>query len=165
MYCWDSQSSSRCPQSLIRTQRHFPYNSLQNLISSTTLTLCFTEYFKSTFFVVSTVWTFKGEKIIGILIALEKNCYCLCFLLALCWEINFVSQLLCEWGLKSRTSCSLHWFWEKLTQLNFPHNYNKGYTFLLMTRDGIITVDNRGQAASMGVPWEGSYYQPPPSWA
>lgn len=96
---------------------------------------------------------------------MEKTCCCLYFLPALCWEINFVSQLLCEWGLKSKTSCSLYWFWEKLTQLYFPHNYSTGCTFFLMTRDGIITIEHRGQVASMGVPWEGNYQQPPPSWA
>lgn len=160
MYCWDSQSSSRCPQSLIRTQKNFPYNSLQNLISPVTLTLCFTGYFKSTFLVSFIVWTFKGEKITESLIALEKTC--LCFLLPLCWEINFASQQLCEWGLKIRSSLSLHWCWKKLTQWNFQHNHSKGCTFLPMTRNGIRP---QGQAASKGVPWEGSYHQLPPSWA
>lgn len=91
MYCWDRQSSSRCPWSLIRTQRRFPFNSLQNLISSATLTLWFTEYFESTFPCVFVFWAFKGENRPGSPIASEKAAVAHAF----CWPSTdeFILQL------------------------------------------------------------------------
>lgn len=160
MYCWDRQSSSRCPWSLIRTWRHFPFNSLHNLISSATLTLCFTEYFESTFPCVFLFWAFKGENRAGSLIALGKAVCCLCLLLTLHWGVHFAFQPLCEQGLKSSTCFFPTSVLGKLTQLDFPHKYSIGCTFLLITRNGIINIDHRCHPA-----WQGSHRWPRSSWA
>lgn len=133
MYCWDRQSSSRCPWSLIRTRRHFPFNSLQNLTSSATLTLCFMEYFESAFPPFFIIWAFSGEKS-WMSDCLRVYCRCLCFLLTLYPGVHSVSQPLWERGMKSNAFFSLHLFFWKLTQLDFPHNYSAGCSCLLATK-------------------------------
>lgn len=160
MYCWDRQSSSRCPWSLIRTQRHFPFNSLHNLISSATLTLCFTEYFESTFPCVFLFWAFKGENRAGSLIALGKSCLLLVPSADPPLRSSFCISTIMWTGPEKQYLLFPTSVLGKLTQLDFPHNYSIGCTFLLITRNGIINIDHRCHPA-----WQGSHRWPRSSWA